>query len=104
MWAPIDMKPACPKESCPTVMGRNMLSPMIMLIAIVMRSASPSEKRPVTMVRGRAISSRMAPVLPSRLDLQAAAEEPRRPVEEDQDEDPEGEAVLPGGNEVRHAH
>ena len=49
MCAPIDMNPAWPKDSCPTVMGRNMERPMIMLIPIVMRSASPRVNRPVKM-------------------------------------------------------
>ena len=59
MCAPMDMNPACPKESWPTVMGRNMERPMIMLIPIVMRSASPRVNRPVTMLTRALISSCM---------------------------------------------
>src|SRR4030095_9426058 len=104
MCAPMDMNPACPKDSWPTVMGRNMERPMIMLIPIVMRSASPSVNRPVTILARALISSCMGAVLPARLDLQATAKQPGGLVEEDQDEDAEGEAVLPGGDEIGDAH
>src|SRR5215813_5686452 len=105
MCAPIDMKPAWPNDSWPTVMGRNMLSPMIMLIPIVIRSASPSENRPVTTPTSESITAYMACAsLPARFDLEPTAEEPGRFVEEDQDEDAEGEAVLPRGDQIGHAH
>src|SRR5262245_632207 len=132
MWAPMDMNPAWPKDSCPTVMGRNMLRPMIMLIPMVARSASPSENSPVKTPTNASSTPLIAAPLPgartprtepmssdrtarvgdrarrgsspARLDLQPAAEEARRLVEEDEDQDPEGEAVLPRGHEVGHAH
>src|SRR5499426_2014823 len=105
MCAPIDMKPAWPNDNWPTVMGRNMLSPMIMLIPIVIRSASPRENRPVTTPTSESITACIGLAsLPARFDLQAAAEEPARFVEKDQDEDAEGKSVLPRGDQVRDAH
>src|SRR6266852_2964843 len=105
MCAPMDMKPACPKDNCPTVIGRNMLSPMIMLIPIVMRSASPRVNRPVKMLARESITTRIGcSLLPARFDLQATAEQPRWLIEENQDEDAEGKPVLPGGHEIGDAH
>src|SRR5215467_13821768 len=99
------MKPAWPNESWPTVIGRNMERPMIMLMPIVTRSASPRVNTPVTTPRMDSSTVRItAPLLAPRFDLEAAAEQPGRLVEEDQDEDAEREAVLPRGNQVRHAH
>src|SRR5262245_64945466 len=74
---------------------------MIMLMPMGTRSAWPSVNTPVTRPTRASSTER---TLPPRLDLQPAAEQPGRLVEEDQDEDAEGEAVLPGGDQIRHAH
>src|SRR5438552_18763563 len=81
-----------------------MLSPMIMLMPIVIQSASPSVNTPVSTLTNESSIARMDASLPPRFDLQATAEEARRFVEEDQDEDPEGEPVLRRRHEIRNAH
>src|SRR5262247_1642371 len=86
-------------------MGRNIERPMIMLMPMVTRSASPRLNTPVTSPTRASSTARMGPpLLAPGLDLQPAAEQPRRFVEENQDENPEGEAVLPGRHEIGHAH